>query len=191
MPDAYYHVYARGGSKAKIFLDDSDYNFFISLFQRYLSKDQQTSRLSIYPHLRGEIELLCYCLMPNHVHLLIYQTEQSAMARLMRSVMTSYSRYFNHKYKQTGALFESRYKASLIDNETYLMHISRYVHLNPRYYKRYDYSSYRYYVNGGSPEWLQTERVSELFPSTTSYIEFVADYEANKAELDKIKKDLE
>lgn len=182
--DAYYHIYARGASKANIFHDNSDYDFFISLFARYLSLGQKVSRLSVYPHLRGEIELLCYCLMPNHIHLMVYQIKQSGMSRLMRSVMTSYSRYFNHKYKQTGALFESRYKAPLVDTDTYLAHISRYIHLNPNNYKTYAYSSYQYFIKPEkTPEWLQTKKLRGLFASPLSYAEFVADYEDNKEEL--------
>lgn len=189
--DAYYHIYARGASKAKIFHDDSDYDFFISLFARYLSVKQKVSRLSVYPHLRGEIELLCYCLMSNHIHLMIYQIEQSGMSRLMRSVMTSYSRYFNHKYKQTGALFESRYKASLVDTDTYLMQLSRYIHLNPKNYKSYVYSSYQYFIKPEkTPEWLQTQKLCDLFTSPSSYAEFVADYEDVKDELAQLKKQI-
>jgi len=190
LPDAYYHIYARGAGKVEIFLEDVDYQFFLSLFARHLSLRQQSSRLSAYPHLRGDIELLCYCLMPNHIHLLVYQSEQGAMPRLMRSIMTSYSRYFNHKYKRSGALFETRYKASLIENEAYLLHISRYIHLNPRYYKRYPYSSLGYLTGQPSPEWLQPEKIQDLFGSAEKYKEFVADYEENKAMLDVLKKEL-
>ena len=69
--------------------------------------------------------------MPNHIHLLVYQHQPQAMAQFMRSVLTSYSRYFNKRYKRSGSLFESRYKASLISDDAYLEHISRYIHLNP------------------------------------------------------------
>lgn len=111
------------------------------------------------------------------------------MAKLMSSIMTSYSRYFNLKYKRTGPLFESRYKAVLIDSDTHLMHISRYIHLNPRYYKRYPYSSLPYY-KATPPEWLKPEKVLELFPSRSAYMEFLNDYQEHKRILDQLKKEL-
>lgn len=190
-PASFYHVYARGASKQPIFLADTDYQFFLSLFARHLSIKQRSSRLTVYPHLRGRVELLAFCLMPNHFHLLLYQAETSAVTHLMQSVMTSYSRYFNTKYKRSGSLFESRFKASRIASETYLLHISRYIHLNPRYYKRYPYSSYRYYTKTAPmEEWFQPERVTNLFLSPQAYSEFVADYEDNKAVLDEIRNEL-
>lgn len=189
--ESFYHVYARGGSKQPIYLDPSDYAFFTKLFARYLSEEPTSSRLGgPYPHFRGRLELLAYCQMPNHFHLLIYQNEAGAMAAFMRGLLTSYSRYFNTKYNHSGALFESRYKASRVQTASYLDHISRYIHLNPRYYKRYPYSSYQAFAGGEVPEWLQPERVLTMFKSRSEYIDFVSDYEAHKAMLDEIKHEL-
>lgn len=189
-PDQYYHVYSRGANKQPIFRDDADYRFFMSLFSRSLSIEPQASRLTRYPHLRGELELIAFCLMPNHVHLLIYQRQAGSMQQLMRSMMTSYSMYFNRKYARTGPLFESRYKASRIDHEAYLLHISRYIHLNPRSYKRYPYSSFRTYIGGSMPEWLEPQRALELFGTPQAYENFVADYEDVKRTKDLVKKEL-
>jgi hypothetical protein len=110
----------------------------------------------------------------------------------MRSMMTSYSRYFNFKYKRSGALFESRYKASRIENDAYLQHISRYIHLNPRYWKRYPYSSYPWYVSkpDAQPEWLNVHTIVALFASRQAYAEFVADYEDQKEMMDALKYEL-
>lgn len=117
--DSYYHVYARGASKASIFLDEGDYHFFLGLFSRYLEQGIKLSPAGVAcPNFTGRIKLLAYCLMANHFHLLIYQREEGDMASFMRCVMTSYSRYFNHKYKRTGSLFESRYKASHLSLKT-------------------------------------------------------------------------
>lgn len=109
------------------------------------------------------------------------------MEKLMRSVMTSYSRYFNLKYKRTGPLFESRYRASLIDQDPYLQHISRYIHLNPRNWPTYRYSSLRYYKQGKPPEWLNLARIFSLFDSPEDYHTFVADYKEYKRVLDELK----
>lgn len=96
------------------------------------------------------------------------------MSRLMRGIMTSYSMYFNKKYVQSGALFESRYKASRISSDPYLLHISRYIHLNPKDWMAYPYSSIHSYFLG-PPEWLQPRRVVELFGSLPKYADFLND----------------
>lgn len=189
--DSYYHVYARGASKQPIFLEPADYDYFISLFSRYLSSKPKQDKLGInYPHLYGRIELLSYCLMSNHFHLLIYQYEQGSMSQLMRSIMTSYSRYFNFKYKRTGSLYEDTYKASLINADSYLTHISRYIHLNPRYWQRYRYSSIRNYIDNRDDEWLLKDKVMEQFLGADDYRMFLEDYTEQKTILDELKYEL-
>ncbi len=187
--DAYYHVYFRGLNKQEIFRDEADYKVFVSFFDRYLTRAQRRSPFGVYPHLRGRVELLCYCLMPNHVHLLLYQIESAAMSQLMRGLLTSYSRYFNNKYRRSGPLFETRYKASYIDSETYLVHITRYIHMNPRYWKRYRYSSIQFYLGvTPAPEWLQYERLEEMTPA--QYLSFCQSYQGNKDALRQLKDEL-
>ena len=132
VPESYYHVYARGANKHRIFQDESDYLFFLSLFERYLAKEKSNKQtIEHYQKLFDSVEVLAYCLMPNHFHLLLYQIEEGGMLKLMHGIMTSYSRYFNSKYGRSGPLFESCYKASRISSDEYLLHISRYIHLNP------------------------------------------------------------
>jgi putative transposase len=187
IPESYYHIYVRGASKRQIFLDAQDYHYFERLFVRYLSSEPTHSKQGVpYPHFREAISLLAYCLMGNHFHLLIYQSEQDAMSKLMRSIMTSYSRYFNLRYKRSGPLFESRYKASRVGRQSYLEHISRYIHLNPRYWKRYEYSSLGHYL-GRAPDWLTTSPILELFADRGAYLAFLEDYEDHKTMLDEVK----
>ena len=190
-PDSYYHVYARGHSKSHIFLDEHDYLYFLSLFERYLSSEEVKSSAGIsYPNFYNKIELNAFCLMPNHFHLLIYQHQQEALSSFMRSLMTSYSRYFNARHSRSGALFESRFRASLISDESYLEHISRYIHLNPRYWRDYEYSSLPYYLQRVTVSWLRPERILHLFSSPSEYLNFVADYVENKKLLDILKYEL-
>ena len=177
--DSYYHVYARGASRQEIFLQPQDYYVFLELFRRYLADEEIRDSAGIpYDKLSDDIELLAYCLMPNHFHLLVYQVNKGAMQRLMRGVMTGYSRYFNKKYKRSGGLFESRYKASRVSNDIYLLHISRYIHLNPKKWRNYPYSSLQYYADENLEDWLQEGRILDLFESRDKYMEFMADYEA-------------
>ncbi|HSX29588.1 MAG TPA: transposase [Candidatus Saccharimonadales bacterium] len=190
-PDSYYHVYARGAGKQPIFLDYEDFMFFLELLRRYLSPEAVVNSVGTpYEKLGESVELLAYCLMGNHFHLLLFQRQVGGMQRLMRGVMTSYSRYFNRVYGRSGPLFESRYKASRVSNETYLQHISRYIHLNPKDWRLYPYSSMQYYLTGNQPDWLQTSPMLELFDSREQYAEFVADYEAAQRELDSLKHEL-
>ncbi len=190
VPNSYYHVYARGHGKQKIFRDSDDYEYFLSLFARHLSNDPAVNVTGrVYSHLHEHILLLCYCLMSNHFHLLLYQKTDGAMSQLMRSIMTSYSMYFNKKYGLSGALFETRYKASRISSDEYLLHISRYIHLNPKDWMAYPHSSiHSYYL--GAPEWLQPAPVIELFGSLPKYADFLNDYVGYKESLKDIKDEL-
>ena len=192
IPDSYYHIYARGASRQPIFLDEQDYRVFLSLLERYLSPHEIRDAAGMpYDKLIDDISLLCYCLMRNHFHLLVYQVHEHTMTRLMRGVMTSYSRYFNKKYQRSGSLFESRYKASRISSDEYLLHISRYIHLNPKQWRDYPHSSLVYYIGGGpAPDWLQPERIQDLFSDAATYEEFLADYEAVKDSLKRVKHEL-
>jgi len=127
---SYYHVYTRGANKQKLFLEAADYHHFLALFERCLSPKEAVSKTGIvYPNYNADIKLLSYCLMTNHIHLLVYQTDDAqSLRKLMSSLMTSYSKYFNLKYHHVGSVFESRYKAKRIGNDSYLTHISRYIY---------------------------------------------------------------
>lgn len=187
----YYHVYARGASKQRIFYDNDDFSFFISLFKRYLSGEQAFNKVGEpYPVLAKDIELLAFCLMPNHFHLYVYQETQGSLSLLMRGIMTSYSRYFNKKYNRTGSLFESRYKSLPITDDSQRIHISRYIHMNPRYWQRYSYSSLPYYLGKKKCSWLHSDKVMSDFSNSTDYFEFLETYASTKSEIDDTKLEL-
>jgi putative transposase len=190
--EQFYHIYSRGVAKQPVFLDSEDYAMFLSFIKRYLSSKQATSpHRHPYPHYAGRLELLAFCLMPNHIHLLAYQQDETAIVEFMRSLMTSYSMYFNRKYSRVGPVFQSRYLASVIDKENYLEHISRYIHLNPKAWKTYEYSSLPYYLNERSAEWLNPGRILELFDGNqAAYMHFLEDYKAHKQMLDELKWEL-
>ncbi len=130
-----YHVYNRGVEKRDIFIDEQDYNFFIFLIKSYvlppdLQKENSETRMQKSAFV-GRIEILSYALMSNHYHLLIQQTNEHDLAEFMKALMTSYVSYFNKKYERTGHLFQDHYKAILVKGDDYLLHLSRYIHLNP------------------------------------------------------------
>lgn len=188
----YYHVYSRGVAKQPVFLDGEDYGYFLRLFKRYLSaKPENSKRHGAYPHFGTRLQLLSYCLMPNHVHMLVFQSDKTAMTELLRALMTSYGMYFNHKYERVGPVFQSRYKASRITTDSYLQHISRYIHLNPQDWRDYQYSSLPYYLKQRSAEWIQPGPIMEIFSDNTQqYLQFINDYEDQKQILDELKWEL-
>lgn len=190
--NTYYHVYNRGHNKQNIFLDEQDFTVFLSLLKRYLDpscKDRQANRMP-YPCLADEVELIAYCLMPNHFHLFIYQHSEEGMKHLLRRISGAYGMYFNKKYKRVGPVFQQRYRAVRIAGDEQLMHISRYIHLNPSEYTRWQWSSLKYYRSSYA-RWLKTNHVLELFDNNTEkYLEFVSDYEDKRDELQALKQEL-
>jgi len=194
--ESFYHVFNRGVAKRKIFVDDSDYNYFLYLLKRYLGKELLTdAKNRPIPNYSHDMELVAYCLMPNHFHMLLYQETQDVIEKFFRSIGTAYSMYFNKKYKRVGSLFQDRYKAVHIDDDPYLTHISRYIHLNPldigKDYKKYGYSSLQYWLHPKtSPSWLKPSRGRAEFQSAKEYSDFLKSYESVKEELDEIKKAL-
>jgi hypothetical protein len=187
--DSYHHVYSRGINKSTVLLENADKDYFLYLLSRHLSKEPVISNNGyLYPHFREKIELLSYCLMDNHFHLLFYQRDKGAISDMMQSILTAYTAYYNRKHARRGPLFESRYKSSNVDSDAYLAHVSRYIHLNPRYWRRYAYSSFLFINKAQEPEWLQSEKVlAQHEDSRHSYSNFVADYEEHKNMLSELK----
>ena len=200
--NGYYHIYNRGVEKRDVFLDDQDYRVFLHLLKYYLSpsKDKLKHPLSNLPNykitrprplknLYGEVELLAYCLMPNHFHLLLKQITKDGMKKLMLKLTTTYSMYFNKRYDRVGYLFQGNYKAILITKDEYLLHLSRYIHLNPIELTgatpvSYRYSSYPNYLALKNTNWVKPNFILNFFKTDKmivgllhypSYKEFVED----------------
>jgi putative transposase len=190
--ESFYHVYSRGVNKQPIFLTDKDYVVFISLLKRYLSTEPSSNASRhAYPSFSKSITLLAYALMPNHIHLLLYQEDERAMTNFMRSLLTGYSMYFNKTCKRVGPVFQSRYKASLISTDSYLEHISRYIHMNPAKWRVSDRTSLRYYLGNAEADWIKPEKIMEIFHNNPQeYLAFLEDYSGQKEMLEEIKWEL-
>jgi REP-associated tyrosine transposase len=151
-PGAVYHVICRGNNRQNIFKDDRDR-------KRYLEK------LVHYCELK-EVSLLCYCLLSNHIHLLL-ETPQGNLSKMMQPFQTSYTLYLNRRHHRSGHVFEQRYKALLVDKDNYLLQVSCYVHRNAveaKLVKRpqdYQWSSYYAYVSGRRQRGLTTCTILE------------------------------
>lgn len=191
VPNSFYHVYNRGVNKQTIFRHADDYRVFLQLLKRHLSKETSFDKSGReYKNYYDEIDLVAFCLMSNHFHLLIFQSDPDAMTKLLRSIGTAYTMYFNTKYKRVGHLFQNRFKASLISQDAYMEHISRYIHLNPKNYKSWEYSSLQYYLGNKNASWVKPTYIMENFTIPQSYLKFLADYEDHKKMLDSIKQGL-
>ena len=164
-----YHVITRGNNRRKIFRSYDDYRRFISILER------QKTKLPFY--------LYAYCLMPNHVHLLI-EMQDDSVSRIMQRVLTSYSQFHNRKYKKIGHLFQGRYKSILCQTDRYLGELVRYIHLNPvraKMVKRpedFEYSGHRAYIGLDRTGLVDTEPVLRHLGASKkravdTYIKFV------------------
>ncbi len=190
--DQYYHVYNRGVNKQDIFLEPEDRFYFLGLFKRHLSTNVETDAYHRpFTNFSDEIELVVYCLMPNHFHMLIYLKDPTGLVHLMRSIMTSYTMYFNKKYRRTGGLYESVFLASRITNDAYLWHVSRYIHLNPldigQDFRSYPYSSIDYFTGSKHADWLHPEKLIETTEDRQQYLEFVEDYQTMHEDMKLLK----
>jgi putative transposase len=190
--DNYYHVYNRGVNKQDIFLEPEDRFYFLGLLKRYLSSEPETdSHKRQFSKFDSEIELVAFCLMPNHFHMLFYLKQPEGLVHLMRSVMTSYTMYFNKKYHRTGGLYESVFLASRITNDGYLWHVSRYIHLNPmdigQSFREYPYSSINYFISAKQASWLHPEKLVQTNNEKEQYLEFVSDYKTMHQDMSLLK----
>lgn len=142
----FYHIYSRGNSKQKIFLDSKDYQHFVNcLFVCNTYKKFKFSRdIKLDPFIfeREEsiVSIGAWVLMPNHFHIYITtskksdfwkEVEKSRISEFMRKLLTAYTLYFNKKYNRTGGLFEGKFKSVHIDNENQAKYLFSYIHLNP------------------------------------------------------------
>jgi len=153
-PGAVYHVICRGNDRRAVFRDDQDRTRYLEKLSRYCQEKT--------------VELLSYCLLTNHVHLLL-ETPEGNLSKMMQAFQTSYTVYFNKRHRRSGHLFEQRYKALLVDKDNYLLQVSCYIHLNPVAAKisprpqDYRWSSYGWYLKGKGMPGLKTETVLDYY----------------------------
>lgn len=187
--DAYLHVYNRGVEKRILFFDEADYSVFMYYLFVYLAKPETVKNTypKIRPHLLkhslyGQVELLAYCLMPNHFHLLVHQAKQAAITKLMRQLTNAYTEYFNKKYERVGGLVQGKFKSILVDRDEYLLHLSRYIHRNSLSLKgfsiqnlhTYPWSSYASYINGKSTQILNISPILNFFSNESGSLTYQA-----------------
>lgn len=158
----------------------------------------QERRTEIIPQLKNWdklIEILAFCLMPNHFHFLLKQLKDNGISKFLSNFQNSFTRYFNTKNKRTGPIFLDQFKAVRVENEEQLLHVSRYIHLNPytsfvvkdiKGLENYPWSSFPYYIKGEENEICSLSLVLASFKNPQSYYQFVIDQKDYQRELHKI-----
>ncbi len=164
IPGHYYHLYNRGNNRQNIFFERDNYLFFLRQFRHYLVER------TLYVH--------TYCLMPNHYHFLICLRENDLSEQMQRFTL-SYTKAMNRRYQQCGSLFQGRFQAICVDKADYLIHLSRYIHLNPvkaglvKHPEDWEYSSYLEYVDLRQGTLPSVDKVRQQVGTAQAYQAFV------------------
>lgn len=198
-----YHVIHRGINKRELFKDPQDFEVFTQYLIEYLQPKELTSRqireshksheivskklfyLDKLKNYHDKIELISYALMPNHIHLQIYQASDEDMSKFLHSICIRYSSYFHKKYRWLGTIYQSRFKAKLVDTDEYCVWVSKYIHLNPSVIAKpneYKWSSYRNYATQEFPHWIKPSKLYKSYRKSPyakgwkSYGEYLEDW---------------
>lgn len=162
-----YHITSRGDDRKKIFISETDHRKFLE----YLHNSKEKFKFYLY----------AYCLMSNHYHLLL-ETTQANISRIMQYINTSYTVYYNVKRKRCGHLFQGRYKSILVEADSYLLELTRYIHLNPVRAKivdapeKYKWSSYLEYIKKQKSGFIDKVQVERYFRiSSDKYKRFISE----------------
>lgn len=196
-----YHVFNHSVQGIPIFRGEREGRIFLESMKFYLQSKPPT-KFSIYRTSRNRFPIdladklatiIAYCLMPNHFHLIIRQEKDKGIKRFMQRTSNSFAHYFSIKYKNRGPVFESSFKAIRIETDEQLVHLSRYIHLNPATAylvedpKEYSFSSYKIYLGEEQSEIINPSIVLNQFSSSKKYKRFVLDQKNYQRKLDLIK----
>ncbi|OQA52973.1 MAG: Transposase IS200 like protein [candidate division WS2 bacterium ADurb.Bin280] len=201
-----YHVFSRSIAGFVVFNTSDEYARMIDLLDLFRYRNF-THKYAIYKKLtvnsqiairenlinsERSVEIIAYCIMPTHIHLVLKQIESEGISKFLAKVLNSYSRYFNTRHKRTGPLWEGRFKSVLVDRDEQLLHLTRYLHLNPTSAglvdnpEDWDYSSYNEYIDPSSGQNLCD--VGDLFDlSPDQYQLFVNERKDDQKTLSLIK----
>ena len=164
MQEHYYHVYNRGNNYQAIFFERENYLHFLRLIRKYLVSQN--------------IVVLAYCLMPNHYHFLV-ECDRDNLSKAMQITSLAYTKGINKRFNRVGALFQGKYKAALVDSDEYLVHLVRYIHLNPvkaglvESAQEWEFSSYCEYAGVRRGTLPKLEMIRSLFDSEMQYQSFL------------------
>lgn len=196
----FYHVYNRGVEKRPIFDNKRDYTRFLKTIIYYQLDGPKPKFSNFFKYKvfqpnpdKKIVEIICYCLMPNHFHFLIRQLKDGGISEFISKLVNSYTKYYNIKHDRVGHLFQGQFKAVLMESDEQLVHLSRYIHLNPissflvDNLNAYPWSSYSQYSSKINEKICNTEPILNFFKSTKDYERFVLDRVNYAQQLEQIK----
>lgn len=207
----FYHVLNRGIGSQPIFLNKRDsQRMWESVFYYQNQKPALSyshflrlptkQRAEFFERLQEQsnflVEIIALCFLPNHFHLLLKQIKDNGISLFMANLCNSYTRYFNTKNDRTGHLFQGKFKAVMIETDEQLLHISRYIHLNPyssylvkdlKELSIYPYSSLSEYLGLSSTYFFQKKIILAQFKNISAYKKFVFDQADYQRSLQQIK----
>ncbi len=169
----YYHIYNRGRNGEAIVFEERNYLFLLQQVK------QRTTLM--------RITVIAYCLMPNHYHFLFRQEGDTSISVLMQRIFNSYTKAINTAYRRSGPLFDGPFKALPVTEETYLLHLCRYIHRNPleaglvTHPSQWPYSNYLEWVGLRSGSLVDRKLVQAYFPTPKDYEQFVIEYTPPRA----------
>lgn len=180
-PNTFHHLCNRGGFKQKIFRAKKDYEVFIDILKYYLRHPEYPSLSKLSEPKKKKIkskakpyQLLAYCLMPNHFHLLFNQLEVvPTLSDLMKKICVTYAMYFQYRYRHSGALFQGKFRSSQYFPDESLLYVSKYIHLNPLGLEGSDPSNYLWsslndYLTDNNKDWLHPEIILKKYFGNTA-----------------------
>jgi putative transposase len=202
----YYHIFNRGVERRTIFTNAREYSRACrSLgFYRFRNLPLKYSKFIVQPVDKQllllnqfakpenrQVSLIAYCFMPNHFHLLVQQLQENGITEFISKFSNSHTKYFNTKHERVGPLLQGVFKAVHVENETQLLHLNRYIHLNPASafivqeseLDKYPWSSFREYIDESVKGLCDKDVILNNFPSSQAYKQFVLDQAAYAKEL--------
>lgn len=201
-----YHVFTRSIANFQIFNNENEFSRILEVARYYqrekpeikfskfiqLEENSQVNKKDYFSGKEKLVEIIAYCFMPTHLHLILKQLKQNGISIFMNHVLNSYTRYFNTKHKRRGPLWEARFRSVLVESDEYLFHLTRYIHLNPATAmlvdkpENWNFSSYQEYLSQVHDNKIcKYDDILEITPH--SYKQFVDDRISYQQELAKIK----
>jgi putative transposase len=204
--DQTYHVFNKSIAGYKVFNGNSDFHRMLEISAFYQSKNldkfsvfnrqvnyKKRLRELIYSDRQKQVEIIAYCFMPTHFHFVLKQVESNGTSDYLNSVLNSYTRYFNTKYQRKGPLWQGRTKKILVESDEQLLHLTRYIHLNPTTSYLVDkpedwcHSSYNEYINSPQANFKLCKYDDTLDINVKEYRDFVEDTIDYQRNLKRIK----
>jgi len=176
---SYYHIYNRGAHRSKIFFENENYHYLVSLFQKYAQE--------------SKVRLAAYCLMPNHYHIVAKQDSLGSITAFLKKTFSAYTQAINKRFGLSGTLFQGQAKIKEITSDEYCLQVIRYIHLNPVTAKivtspdKWEYSNYLDWIDRKKTGLMDKELRNAYFPDSQDYKRFVEEFQMEQKN-DKLEK---